>query len=1433
MAGTPIASLEIADLNIAGTPIASLPIASLPIASLERLVDCEHPDISCDDPALTLVDVQTAGALVDGADLGDLDGALDGYRWGDLAPVLQAEGISPGALRSALDQLTGPTFAEVGDEIDGVSFDGLTLGEAEPTIGGSVLLGDLDDADTGLRWVDLVPVLAGQGISAQDLAQAVAALPTPTFGDVAAGTDGLSFDGADLGDLITVDPTLISGVTVDQLPAEVPWGELIIALVAAGMTADERDSLMSELEALRTATTFADVEDFYGLRLDELADEVLQQLSLGDILATLGDAIGDLTLGDLLLTALDPSDRPWENVQFSEVDVAALPGLIDPVPFALDFEISGGDTPRSVEVALSLPGNASVVAGSSRLSADGGPAVVIDDPMAIGSRTTWTLPSIEPGAEMLLEFAVIPSLEVGTAEVGATGRIVGFDTEQYSTALLTVEQAFEDAPVADIGPGRIYVTHTCTRPLQGGESGPCSDASNPDVDVFQVAVADGDRLVVELSDLPVDLDLVISGGRVFGTDNLVATTEGSAGVPRLEPPTEPSLGPPTDPAVDATVGTIDPVTNEQVIAVGSRRGTADELVRTPPLAAGVVSIRVVGANGADSAHPVVLQVARVPEIPRPPCQPRPTFLTGVAGTSDLPDGMNTVIVVNRERFSARYHDHQEVWDALDAFMDALDPAGTGPLSNLGIVPGVLDVGATTTIAPAYDQWEAAPCDVTAANGVVRAITDELTRLRNDPLYDIDHVMIVGGDDIVPMARLIDDTVISNEFEYRDALGVRHPITAAFWDSAFLTDEPYGDAASLEFGERHLYVTDVGLGRVIDTPDEIIAQLEQFVTSGGQLDPATGFVAGYDFLDDSSMAIADEMEIVLTDVDREYADDQDDDDWTASDLRNKLFPENEDPPVLNSVNAHFDHARALPAEGNRTSDVSDLFLVQTVDRIGTDTPDALRGRITFSMGCHSGLNVPDSGAYQARTDFAQAFSGPGGIYVGNTGYGYGDTELIAFSERLMELFNRELVALRAAPGTTTAAQALQNAKNAYLAELQVISVYDEKSLMQSTFYGVPLYRVLGVEAPAPPPPGPDVTTESEFDGTSWRFTVDTRHFLNRDDRAGSYYTAFGSTDSVITAPFQPPQPLEVIDLEHDTSGDVEARGAFVLSMQSQYTRLDPFVVLPVVDSADSRIDVTAPTGTFPPLPTAVRSVRRSDGTRDSLALATGQYGNTDGESLQRLDDQIEIEVFYASPDADDTSAPEVASMRTDTFGSTLIIDAVVTDDGGVDRVVALVTDGPGYFARPARWQAVELTPTEPGSDLWRATWDLNPRRGTAQLDDIMIYLQAKDDTGNVTTLTNRTASQLIGPDLRPPTVTIGQPELESVVPFGEPLPLEFTCTDDNLDTCEATIDGRPAESTDDLGLLPLGAHLLEVVATDLAGNTTVATLPFEVTIPRTR
>ena len=133
-----------------------------------------------------------------------------------------------------------------------------------------------------------------------------------------------------------------------------------------------------------------------------------------------------------------------------------------------------------------------------------------------------------------------------------------------------------------------------------------------------------------------------------------------------------------------------------------------------------------------------------------------------------------------------------------------------------------------------------------------------------------------------------------------------------------------------------------------------------------------------------------------------------------------------------------------------------------------------GRLLFSMGCHAGLDISDaevsvSGVPTPVDDWAKTFADSGALWVANTGYGYADTDTIAYSAKLMAAFAGNL-------GSLTAGEALAAAKQQYAAGNAVLSPYDLKALMESTFYGLPMYRLNSPTGPVSPPPGPATSTD---------------------------------------------------------------------------------------------------------------------------------------------------------------------------------------------------------------------------------------------------------------------------------------------------------------------------------------------------------------------
>ena len=169
----------------------------------------------------------------------------------------------------------------------------------------------------------------------------------------------------------------------------------------------------------------------------------------------------------------------------------------------------------------------------------------------------------------------------------------------------------------------------------------------------------------------------------------------------------------------------------------------------------------------------------------------------------------------------------------------------------------------------------------------------------------------------------------------------------------------------------------------------------------------------------------------------------------------MFPPS-NPPQIASINAHYDHFRALPADENAAQRES--ILLTSADLAGRSTS----GRVIFTMGCHSALPVSDFVVGNPlKADWSQAYAQTGAIvYMGNTGFGLGDTAAVLYSEKLNVLFADRL------DGSMTVGQALAFAKQEYAAT-PTQSGYHLKVIDQATMMGLPMYRV-GTGAPSAPP-----------------------------------------------------------------------------------------------------------------------------------------------------------------------------------------------------------------------------------------------------------------------------------------------------------------------------------------------------------------------------
>jgi hypothetical protein len=226
-------------------------------------------------------------------------------------------------------------------------------------------------------------------------------------------------------------------------------------------------------------------------------------------------------------------------------------------------------------------------------------------------------------------------------------------------------------------------------------------------------------------------------------------------------------------------------------------------------------------------------------------------------------------------------------------------------------------------------------------------------------------------------RVPDQTVLGNERGYADdsCLRASSPIVASMFDSMVLTDDPYVDWQPVPYNGRSLYIPDIAVSRLVETPDEITGVIEQYVASNGRLAGGSAVVTGQDFMSNGAQNVADILGEYLTGQTPVILEPLDT--WTADDLQADLFAGTAD---VADINAHFVHYGGITASGYAAQheglDWMDEFLPSTVFAQAS----GLTGKLVFSMGCHAGLNTPDdqigvaaddSGRIDPHLDVAQA------------------------------------------------------------------------------------------------------------------------------------------------------------------------------------------------------------------------------------------------------------------------------------------------------------------------------------------------------------------------------------------------------------------------------------------------------------------------------
>ena len=614
---------------------------------------------------------------------------------------------------------------------------------------------------------------------------------------------------------------------------------------------------------------------------------------------------------------------------------------------------------------------------------------------------------------------------------------------------------------------------------------------------------------------------------------------------------------------------------------------------------------------------------------------------------------------------------------------------------------MLSLDTYQSISQTYGLWTENITNPVHANLLAATIKAMLAVTRT-AYPNLENVLIVGDDDIVPFRRIPDETGLANEGSYASYLPSETALASSLRERYLLSDDYYADFDPIPWRGRGLFLPDYAVGRLVETPEEMSAAVRTYLARPA-LTATTGLVVGYDFLTDQARAVKAEFVAGGVTVTELISDS-----WQASHLRGAWLSTTHD---LNSINAHFDHWRAIPADPSG-GDVTPADVVS-----GTAN---LSGTLHFSVGCHSGFSAPDGQATRYGLDFPQALLGRGAMWVANTGFGYGDADAVGYSEQLMVLFARYLRA------GDTAGMALRRAKAEYLntVGLHSLSPYDEKVLAEATLYGLPMLRVRmpgsivgaavrsasgSLRGPAPCPTG--------LIGQTVIFTPTyVTHTVATTMATGTYYSVQGEVEVNEGQPIQPRTSLSILQTATVARGTVFEGGRY-----RTFYNFDPLVTRVVTDQAHTRQEPGFGFKEWTPSTwDLINSVRTPDGWQQRLVVIPAQYrATTDRVGVERLFEAVTYTVYYST--TKDTIPPSIWMVRQLAGTERVTVEVEVTDFSGVTRAVATYTTGDGL------WQTVDLVQSV-DPNVW--TGFLPAEAG------LEYFVQAVDGGGNVAVNDNK-------------------------------------------------------------------------------------------------
>ncbi len=1129
------------------------------------------------------------------------------------------------------------------------------------------------------------------------------------------------------------------------------------------------DSTLADVSAANAFQPGAHFRDL----LAALPAEVLATADLGTAILGMVHTIGSLPLEkadlDSVLLGAIAQDGPRTTYSLSVTADEAGASLVDPT------------------LSITLPPDFAAVTETARLEAGDTLATLgtptIETGVADGFRQqiiSWPTDLHVPhGDSVTLTVEAVNARTMGVHE--AAGRVEGVDlvgtygASTDSTAPVELDQAHEpDGPsdpeggIPELAPDTLFVSHL---------------AEPGDVDVVKIPVPEqpGSEIRLVLSQMGGDYDFAVSGATAdaiassgfhhngfhhngfhhngfhhngFHHNPTIPSESGdweANGASTSSP--EPLHDVPLDTKILQKNGL-------RALSIDRGDGTAEQAsIVTREGESGHYFVQISGYNGASGPRPFVLRyhVVHPEQVDLGECQAAP-FTPDAAGIVELPAtvpaGTNTLYLVAPDRMIARYDA-----DRLQALLDQIEAVNQASDDVEGLV---IPVTGDAEVAAAYSAWDADRCNPAAANTVALEIRELVMDYREQA--DIDHIVIIGDDDQIAFSRLRDDAAIGNERTYVSQVvsevGIADvdgdpsnglqpangtPLTSALHQGLFLSDFPVASSEAAEWLDAAYWLPDSGVGRMLGDPETIIAALEQFVASEGELDaeilePTATAVSGYDHLTDGAEAVADALDASLSpQAERLISEDH-----TRADIEDLLTFDPDGGEVVASLNGHSTHSAFLPAFGNLNKTSDDLFRA-------TDLGLPV-GSLLLSMGCHLGFDLPTAADGEIDS-WADAVASDIGILMANTGYNYGDTETVGAGELYMQVLAEHL----------DGAQTVGQAASATVTELYVRDRGQSREVFKSVqgmvTYGLPMYRIHGVETTTTTTTSEQTSStavEQEPDGhlspaavEEEPETIETasadvdidltvldegeacpegENCLRRVTSAngdGAYYEAVGpDAFGTVTAAGEPIGPRMSIDVTHLVPPDHRAHGAEVRARTSvDQTGFDPVFASPALRGHAGSTEPQA-TGTVYPLQSVDIATDTTTGRTYLTVLpwafrSTGENAEGDVVGNLRLDTSLSVRVLTSTSDS--FARPGIERWSARRQGSGVSFDVTTRPGQGGPAVGASAF----YRDQFGNWHVSDLTTVDGGT-----TWSgVGPLPGT---DDTPIEMEITIRNGAMNT-----------------------------------------------------------------------------------------------------